>query len=90
MIWRSETKTDTLDLYLGTIDERWLIGKRVAGSEKHTEFGVTVEREGAVGKELATPNQFQFYCENAIEGVTDILHGGKRYLTENTHGKPLE
>jgi hypothetical protein len=83
LIWRSEDKTDTLDLYLGTIDERWLVGERVEGSETMTPYGAVVKRKGAVGKELCAPSQFQFYYENRIPGVTDLLPGGQKYLTEN-------
>jgi hypothetical protein len=57
------------------------MGEQIAGSEKQTEFGVTVDREGRVGGwwELATLNQFQFYFENAIERVIDILSGKEKY-----------
>lgn len=86
LIWRSDDKTDTLDLYLGTIDERWLVGERVEGSEKTTIHGIKVERRGGVGKELCTLSQFQLYYENAIPGVTDVVRGGHKYLTENIPG----
>jgi len=89
LIWRSEDKTDTLDLYLGTIDEKWLVGEKVEGSEEKTKFGVQTKRQGGYGKEFGTPSQFQFYYENAIEGVTDILKGGKKYLTENKDAEAL-
>lgn len=62
LLWRSEDKTDTLDIFLGTLDETPL---RV------------------FGKELATPNQFQFYCENQIAGVTDLLKTGRRFAKED-------
>lgn len=86
LIWRSEDKTDTLDLYLGTIDEQWLVGEKVEGSEKRTKHGVTVERVGSLGKELCTPSEFQFYCENAIPGITDLVPGGRKFLVENDDG----
>ncbi|KAJ5112868.1 hypothetical protein N7456_001402 [Penicillium angulare] len=86
LIWRSEDKTDTLDLYLGTIDEKWLVGDRVEGSETTTPHGIKVMRTDGVGKELCTPSQFQFYYENAIPGVTDVVQGGHKYLTENVPG----
>jgi hypothetical protein len=89
LIWRSEDNTATWDLYLGTIDEKWLVGEKVPGSEKKTEFGIRYDRTGGVGKIVGTPNQYQYWCENAIEGVTDLLHGGERYLTEKTEGKAL-
>lgn len=83
LIWRSDDKKDTLDLYVGTIDERWLVGERVKDSEKTTKHGVMVERVGSLGKELCTPSEFQFYYENAIPGITDLVPGGKKFLVEN-------
>ncbi|OQE24675.1 hypothetical protein PENSTE_c007G03260 [Penicillium steckii] len=56
LIWRSEDITDTLDLYLGTIDEKWLVGERVEGSERNTSYGIQFERIGGVGEELCTPS----------------------------------
>lgn len=64
MIWRSDDQPKTLDLFLGTVDEKWLV------------------QEKEIGKALATPNQFQFWCENKIEGVTDVLNGGRQFLRE--------
>ncbi|KAH8821351.1 DUF636 domain protein [Xylogone sp. PMI_703] len=81
LIWRSDDKAH-MDLYIGTIDEKWLIGEKVEGSEKQTEFGVVSERKGGIGKLLATPNQYQYWYENVIEGVTDNLDGGVKYLQE--------
>ncbi|KAJ6002779.1 hypothetical protein N7451_005326 [Penicillium sp. IBT 35674x] len=86
LIWRSEDKKDTLDLYIGTIDERWLVGEKVKGSEKRTKHGVTIERVGSFGKELCTPSEFQFYYENAIPGITDLVPGGQKFLVENEAG----
>src|ERR1700753_3474722 len=51
LIWRSDDKTDLLDLYLGTIDEKWLVGEIVAGSETQTKHGVSVKQEGGYVKE---------------------------------------
>jgi hypothetical protein len=64
LIWRDEDNPETLDLFLGTVDEKWLVHEKEAG------------------KALATPNQFQFWCENAVEGVSDILEGGTRFAKE--------
>ncbi|KAJ5675988.1 hypothetical protein N7462_008885 [Penicillium macrosclerotiorum] len=86
LIWRSEDKKDTLDLYVGTIDERWLIGEKVKGSERKTKNGIVFERVGSVGKELCTPSEFQFYYENAIPGITDLVPGGQKFLAENEPG----
>ncbi|KEF63106.1 uncharacterized protein A1O9_01082 [Exophiala aquamarina CBS 119918] len=90
LIWRSDDKVDTLDLFLGTIDETWLLGAKVEGSERETAQGIVVERVGGLGKELCTPNQYQFYYANAISGVTDLLEGGQKFLQENTHGLWME
>lgn len=89
LIWRSADKIDTLDVFLGVIDGRWLLGAKVEGSERRTAQGLVVERSGGLGKELCTPTQYQFYYENAIVGVTDLLGGGRKYLQENTNGSPI-
>ncbi|KAF2459741.1 Mss4-like protein [Lineolata rhizophorae] len=73
LIWRSEDDTRTFDLFLGTVDEKWLIG------EKTRDGG---ERHGGFGKLLCTPNGTQFYCENVIKGVTDLLKGGREFQAE--------
>lgn len=86
LIWRSEDDRRTVDLFLGTIDERWLVGEKVEDSEKKTKHGVVFEREGSVGRQLCTPSEFQSYYENAIPGVTDLLRGGQRFLTEGGPG----
>lgn len=66
LIWRSEDDERTLDVFLGTLDEKWLI---------QTE-------DCKVGESLARPNGTQFWMENAIPGVTDHLKGGKEYPQE--------
>ena len=69
ILWRSEDQKDNFDLYLGTVDERWLVGEK----------GHDGRRIGGFGIELATPNYKQFWCENEIPGSTDLLNGGVRY-----------
>ncbi|KAF5007333.1 hypothetical protein FDECE_6343 [Fusarium decemcellulare] len=68
LAWRSTDYTPIFDLYLGTVDEKWLVD------------------HGDVGKALATPNGTQYWLQNAIEGVTDKLKGGREYLTEGPDG----
>lgn len=76
LIWRSEDDTRTLDLFLGTLDEQWLV-----------EETTTQDRSGFdVAKALATPNGTQFWLRNAIRGVTDLVKGGMEYLTEGPDG----
>lgn len=89
LIWRSADKTETLDFFLGTIDERWLVGEIVPGTEKVTKHGTVFERKGGLGRELCTPNHMQHFQQNVIPGVTDLLKGGKRYLAETVDGEPL-
>ncbi|KAL3462043.1 Mss4-like protein [Aspergillus heterothallicus] len=71
LIWRSDRETECLkvDLLLGTIDEKWLIGTGEAG-----------EKKGGLGKILCKPSGAQHWVVNAIPGVTDHLQTGTMYL----------
>ncbi|KAM0518396.1 hypothetical protein ACHAPE_004159 [Trichoderma viride] len=60
----------TIDVFLGTVDERWLVH----------------EDEGRFGQALGRPNGTQFWMENAIPGVTDLMKGGKEFLKEGEDG----
>ncbi|KAB8070407.1 Mss4-like protein [Aspergillus leporis] len=84
LIFRSEETPKELHVFLGTIDEKWLIGEKVKGTEKLTERGVAFERDGGLGGILGTPSYVQIYYENAVPGVTDILGGGKKYLGDDS------
>ncbi|KAK1141017.1 hypothetical protein N8T08_009674 [Aspergillus melleus] len=75
--FRSEDAPDKIYILLGTLDEEVLVGEKVAGSGRETEFGVVWERKGGIGMPLA----YQLYWENAIPGVSDLLKDGKRHLT---------
>ncbi|KAF5670311.1 DUF636 domain-containing protein [Fusarium denticulatum] len=66
--WRSADYTPIFDLYLGTLDEKYLVG------------------DGVVAKTLATPNGTQYWLQNAVHGVTDVLEGGKKYGEEGPDG----
>ncbi|KAH8424754.1 GFA family protein [Aspergillus melleus] len=89
LIFRSEETPDRICFFLGTVDEEALVGERVAGSDRKTEFGVVWERKGGVGKVLATPNSDQLYWENVIPEVSDLLKDGKRYMADTGDGKAL-
>jgi hypothetical protein len=83
-LWRSEENSE-IDLFLGTIDEKWLVGERVdSGSSTSDTVGPT--RKGGVGKTLGIPMNGHYYYENVITGVTDGLRGGKKYLTHPSQG----
>ncbi|KAI4144640.1 MAG: hypothetical protein LQ341_002605 [Variospora aurantia] len=81
--WRSEERPDVIELFVGTIDEKWLIGDRTekVSSESLTEPGVFEKvlsaDEGAFGREICTPRVGQMFQRNAIKGVTDGKMGGK-------------
>lgn len=70
LIWRSGDDERTVDLFMGTLDERWLVH----------------EDKGDVGRVLATPNGMQCWLENAIPGVTNSVKGGEEYSQESTVG----
>lgn len=89
LLWRSIRETETVDFFIGTIDERWILGQIKPGTEMITEYGTLVDRTGGLGAELCTPNYRQYYQENVIPGVTDLLKGGERYLTDTFNGEPL-
>ncbi|KAL9471297.1 hypothetical protein ACSS6W_009238 [Trichoderma asperelloides] len=70
LVWRSADDGSTVDVFLGTVDERWLVH----------------EDDGKVGQALGRPNGTQFWMENAIPGVTDLVKGGKEFLREGEDG----
>ena len=67
LIWRSGDSEAAFDLFIGTLDEEWLVPRHGKIPQEHT---------------LAKPNGTQYWMENAIEGVTDILPGEKRFAQE--------
>ncbi|KAL8975431.1 MAG: hypothetical protein Q9197_000329 [Variospora fuerteventurae] len=87
--WRSEERPDEIELFVGTIDEKWLIGDRTEkiSSESLTEPGVFEKvlsaDEGAFGREICTPRAGQMFVRNAIKGVTDGKMGGKRFVEDS-------
>jgi hypothetical protein len=90
LLFRSEKTPGELDIFLGTIDEDWLIGEKIEESGKKTAHGVSFERKGGVGSILGTPSYVQLYYENAVPGVTNILGGGSKYLTDSSEGKSFD
>lgn len=74
-------KPEQTEIYLGTIDEDTLCGKKVEGSGK---------RVGGVGLDLATPDD-HMYMENAIPGLTDGVGNyldGKKYPRSRDDSEP--
>ena len=73
LIWRSDDDQSTVDLYIGTLDEVWLTGHMLTDGAE-------------IANSLAKPNGTQFWMENAIPGVTDLVAGGRRYQQEGPDG----
>ena len=61
---------DMVVVVLGTIDEEYLLGKKVEGSEEETATGMKFRREGGFSKELCSM-QGHLFWNNVIPGVTD-------------------
>ncbi|CAL8576937.1 hypothetical protein XPA_002799 [Xanthoria parietina] len=84
--WRSEATADEIEILIGTIDEKWLIGDRTekVSSESLTEPGnfekALDAEDGALGREICTPTGGQMFARNAIKGVTDMRLAGKRFV----------
>ena len=85
MTFNEKDRPEETNLYLGTLDEEYLIGARIPGSEKETEYGSTFQRHGGLEKEAFGYGD-QFYLENAITGTTDRIPGQK-FLKTNKEGK---
>lgn len=67
-------------VFLGTVDEEFLIGKKVEGTEQETELGVKFERQGGLHKELCTPTMGNLFWNNVVPGLTDHEVGGTKFL----------
>ncbi|TKA44523.1 hypothetical protein B0A49_13437 [Cryomyces minteri] len=82
-----DSQPEQFEIWLGSLDEKWVIGDKVAGSEKETAHGTVFERRGGIIKELYG-NAHNIFFENAIVGMTDKLPG-KRFLTRSQDGDEL-
>ncbi|KAI4191505.1 MAG: hypothetical protein L6R41_000039 [Letrouitia leprolyta] len=84
--WRSENTAGEIELFIGTIDEKWLIGNRTEQvpsqslTDKNTFEKVLSEDNGALGRDICTPEAGQMYLRNAIKGATDMRLVGKRFV----------
>ena len=85
-VWRADRAPDAIEFFIGTIDEKWLIGDRTnqVSSQSLTDPGVFEKvldaEEGVMGREICTPQAGQMYVRNAIKGVTDARIGGKMFV----------
>ena len=71
-------------LMTGTVDERWVMGRRVGVGDEMEEKGVKgkeVKWEGGYGEELCKPGVSLFW-ENVVRGVTDFDMGQEKFLQD--------
>jgi len=87
--WRSDATPEELEITIGTIDEKWLIGDRTKLSSD--SFGISgawkalledEERTGVrqLAMDLCTPAAGQCWMRNAIAGITDGQDSGKKFV----------
>lgn len=67
-------------LFMGTVDEEFLMGKKVDGSEEHTEMGLKFERQGGLSEHLCNMKMGNLFWNNIIPGVTDHDVGGPKFM----------
>ena len=87
--WRHDEFPTEIEILVGSIDEKWLIGDRTerVKSEDLTREGVwdeVLQSEGDVGKDICYPAHGNYFFRNAIKGVTDRKLGGGKTWVENT------
>ncbi|KAH7371686.1 Mss4-like protein [Pyrenochaeta sp. MPI-SDFR-AT-0127] len=78
---------DTVEVFVGTLDEEYLIGKVKKGEE--SKSGQKQEREGGYGKQLAVVQETLFWNQR-IEGVTDLSPSGKKWWGMIFDGESFE
>jgi hypothetical protein len=89
LIWRSDDKMETWDLFLGCVDEEWLVEKKSVDEGKRVSATIDSPGSSILGKDLCTPNQYQYWWENVVPGVTDLVKTGEIYLQEKGQNEPL-
>ena len=85
MTFNDKDRPEDTELYVGTVDEEFLIGTKVPGSDQETEHGVKFERHGGFERDAFVSGS-RFYLENAVAGITDHIPGTK-YLKTEQEGK---
>ena len=92
LTWRRDG-SQWIEVALGTIDEKWLLGDRTArvSSQSLTEKGVFEKAlavdDGAMGRDLSTPQGGHMFFRNAIKGATDVVQVGTKYVEVADDGK---
>lgn len=87
--WFKDELPEDLIIFVGSIDEEFLLGKVLEGTIKETEHGTEFQRGPAYGKVLTDATTAgNIYWQNAIPNVTDGLHGPK-FLQQWVDRTPL-
>lgn len=69
---------DEVVVFVGTLDEEYLMGKVIEETARETEHGKEFERAPAHGRILADSSSAgNLYWQNAVVGITDNLPGPK-------------
>ena len=75
LLWRCDKEPEEVGITTGTLDEKWLIGEKTGSDGPHQV------REGLdVGKAPCDPVAGHLWFGNAVQGVTDQVTVGKKYL----------
>lgn len=78
LAWFNHDMPKDVIIFVGTIDEQFLMGKVLEGTVKETEHGKHFERGTGYAKKLTDASTAgNLYWQNAIPGVTDHLAGPK-------------
>jgi hypothetical protein len=67
---------DKVEIFIGSIDEEWLCGRKV-GEKDEGEFGKVAVREEPILNLCSTELSGSIWVENAVPGVTDRVPGPK-------------
>lgn len=96
LTWRDERNTAEVELFVGTIDEVFLIGDRTTRVESHSLAGpgewIEVlgkeDEDGrtSLGQDLCVPKGGNFFFRNAVDGVTNRDLGGEWYVEDTAKG----
>lgn len=86
---------EELEILTGTVDEAFLIGDRTARveskvfAEKGSWDKMVKEEENdskVLGRDLCLPQGGNYFLRNAVQGVTDMTVGGKRFVEDSRPG----
>jgi hypothetical protein len=71
LTWKTTFVPDMIVVFLGTVDDEYLMGTKVPGSELQTEMGPSFKRDGGLCMELTSMNMGHLFWNNRVPGLTD-------------------